>query len=64
MARTPKVKGPEAVGFKEIFGSTALSTNNGLAAVFMFTTCLTLWHGPMVAGESIALPTGNGGATR
>ena len=32
-----KVKGPESVGFKEIFGSTALSTNNGLAAVFMST---------------------------
>jgi len=30
-----KVKGPESIGFKEIFGSTALSTNNGLSAVFM-----------------------------
>ena len=30
-----KVKGPESVGFKEIFGVTALSTNNGLANVFM-----------------------------
>ena len=35
MAKTPKEKNPEAVGFKEIFGTTALSTNNGLAAVFM-----------------------------
>ncbi|MBR4470546.1 MAG: MFS transporter [Erysipelotrichaceae bacterium] len=32
-----KVKSPESVGFKEIFGATALSTNNGLAAIFMST---------------------------
>ena len=32
-----KVKGPESVGFKEIFGITALSTNDGIAAVFMST---------------------------
>ena len=32
-----KVKGPESVGFKDIFGITALSTNDGLAAVFMST---------------------------
>ena len=37
MAKTPKVKGPEAVGFKEIFGVTALSINNGFAAIFMST---------------------------
>ena len=37
MAKQKKVKGPESVGFKEIFGVTALSTNNGLAAVFMST---------------------------
>ena len=41
MAKTPKVKGPEAVGFKEIFGTTALSTNNGLAAVFMSAMFMT-----------------------
>ena len=41
MAKTPKVKGPEAVGFKEIFGVTALSTNNGFAAIFMSTMFMT-----------------------
>ncbi len=37
MAKQKKVKGPESVGFKEIFGVTALSTNNGLANIFMST---------------------------
>lgn len=37
MAKQKKVKGPESVGFKEIFGVTALSTNNGIANVFMST---------------------------
>lgn len=32
-----KAKSPEHVGFKEIFGITALSTNEGLSAVFMST---------------------------
>lgn len=32
-----KIKGPEYIGFKEIFGATALSTNNGLANIFMST---------------------------
>ena len=32
-----KAKGPEHVGFKEIFGVTALSTNEGLSAIFMST---------------------------
>ncbi|MBQ6333962.1 MAG: MFS transporter [Erysipelotrichaceae bacterium] len=32
-----KERSAEAVGFKEIFGATALSTNNGLAAIFMST---------------------------
>ena len=32
-----KVKGPEHVGFKDIFGITALSTNEGLSAIFMST---------------------------
>ena len=41
MAKTPKVKSPEAVGFKEIFGVTALSTNNGFAAIFMSTMFMT-----------------------
>lgn len=41
MAKTPKAKNPEAVGFKEIFGCTALSTNNGLAAIFMSTMFMT-----------------------
>ncbi|MBO4886717.1 MAG: MFS transporter [Firmicutes bacterium] len=37
MAKKIKERSPEAVGFKEIFGVTALSTNNGLAAIFMST---------------------------
>ena len=32
-----KVKGPESVSFKDIFGITALSTNEGLSAIFMST---------------------------
>ncbi len=36
-----KIKGPESVGFKEIFGVTALSTNNGIAAVFMSSMFMT-----------------------
>lgn len=36
-----KVKGPEHVGFKEIFGITALSTNEGLSAIFMSTMFMT-----------------------
>lgn len=41
MAKTRKVRGPESVGAKEIFGTTALSTNNGFAAVFMSTMFMT-----------------------
>ena len=41
MAKTKKAKSPEAVGFREIFGTTALSTNNGFAAVFMSTMFMT-----------------------
>ena len=37
MAKKPKVKGPESVGFKEIFGVTAIATNDGFAAIFMST---------------------------
>ena len=38
MARKEKQpKSPEHIGFKEVFGATALSTNNGLAAIFMST---------------------------
>ena len=32
-----KVKGAESIGGKEVFGVTALATNNGIAAVFMST---------------------------
>lgn len=35
MAKKTKVKGPESVGFKEIFGVTAIATNDGFAAIFM-----------------------------
>ena len=41
MTGTKKVKSPEAVGFREIFGTTALSTNNGFAAIFMSTMFMT-----------------------
>lgn len=41
MAKKAKVKGPESVGFKEIFGVTALATNNGFAAIFMSTMFMT-----------------------
>ena len=57
MAKAPKVKNPEAVGFKEIFGSTALSTNNGLAAVFMsamFMTFMTDYAGLGKLGATLA----------
>ncbi len=37
MAKTKKEKTPETMGFKEIFGVTALATNNGFATVFMST---------------------------
>ncbi len=57
MAKTPKAKNPEAVGFREIFGSTALSTNNGLAAVFMsamFMTFMTDYAGLGKMGATLA----------
>ena len=57
MAKAPKVKSPEAVGFKEIFGSTALSTNNGIAAVFMsamFMTFMTDYAGLGKMGATLA----------
>ena len=41
MAKKAKVKGPESVGFKEIFGVTTLATNNGFAAIFMSTMFMT-----------------------
>ena len=57
MAKAPKVKNPEAVGFKEIFGTTALSTNNGIAAVFMsamFMTFMTDYAGLGKLGATLA----------
>ena len=41
MAKKAKVKGPESVGFKEIFGVTTLATNNGFAVIFMSTMFMT-----------------------
>ena len=52
-----KIKGPESVGFKEIFGVTALSTNNGIAAVFMssmFMTYMTDYAGLGAWGATLA----------
>ena len=52
-----KVKGPEHIGFKEILGATALSTNNGLAAVFMssmFMSYMTDYAGLGTWGATLA----------
>ena len=52
-----KVKGPESVGFKEIFGVTALSTNNGIAAVLMssaFMAYMTDYAGLGAWGATLA----------
>ena len=57
MAKTPKAKNPEAVGFKEIFGTTALSTNNGIASVFMasmFMAFMTDYAGLGKMGATLA----------
>ena len=57
MAKTGKAKNPEAVGFKEMFGVTALSTNNGLAAIFMsamFMTFMTDYAGLGTWGAALA----------
>ncbi len=57
MAKTPKVKSPDAVGAKEIIGTTALSTNNGIAAVFMsamFMTFMTDYAGLGKMGATLA----------
>jgi Na+/melibiose symporter-like transporter len=57
MAKTPKVKNPEAVGFKEIFGTTALSTSNGVASVFMsamFMAFMTDYAGLGKMGATLA----------
>lgn len=52
-----KVKSAESVGFKEIFGVTALSTNNGIAAVFMssmFMAYMTDYAGLGAWGATLA----------
>ena len=52
-----KVRDPEHIGFKEIFGATALSTNNGLAAVFMsgmFMNFMTDYAGLGTWGATLA----------
>ena len=57
MARKEKVRNPEAVRFKDIFGVTALSTNNGIAAVFMsaaFMTFMTDYAGLGAWGATLA----------
>lgn len=57
MKKEKKVKGPESVGFKEIFGVTALSTNNGLAAVLMssmFMVYMTDYAGLGAWGATLA----------
>ena len=41
MAKKDKNSNPERVGLKEIFGVTALSTNNGFAAIFMSSMLMT-----------------------
>ncbi|MBQ9643242.1 MAG: MFS transporter [Lachnospiraceae bacterium] len=57
MAKTPKVKSPDAIGAREIIGTTALSTNNGIAAVFMsamFMTFMTDYAGLGKMGATLA----------
>ena len=57
MKKEKKVKGPESVGFKEIFGVTALSTNNGIATVFMsslFMVFMTDYAGLGAWGATLA----------
>lgn len=52
-----KVRGPESVTLKEMFGVTALSTNNGVAAVFMsamFMTFMTDYAGLGAWGATLA----------
>lgn len=57
MAKNKKVKTAESVGLKEIFGVTALSTNNGIAAVFMssmFMAYMTDYAGLGAWGATLA----------
>lgn len=57
MGKAKKVMGPESVGAKEIFGVTALSTNNGLAAIFMssmFMVYMTDYAGLGAWGATLA----------
>ena len=52
-----KVKSAESVGFKEIFGVTALSTNNGIAVTFMsslFMVYMTDYAGLGAWGATLA----------
>ncbi len=52
-----KVRDPEHIGFKEMFGVTALATNNGVAAVFMssmFMTFMTDYAGLGAWGATLA----------
>ena len=57
MAKEKKVKTAESVGFKEIFGVTALSTNNGIAVTFMsslFMVYMTDYAGLGAWGATLA----------
>ena len=57
MAKNKKVKTAESVGLKEIFGVTALSTNNGIAVTFMsslFMVYMTDYAGLGAWGATLA----------
>ena len=55
--RKQKIRNPEAVGWKEYFGVTALSTTSGVAAIFMsslFMQYMTDYAGLGAWGATLA----------
>ena len=57
MKRNAKEKNPEAVGGKEIFGVTALSTMSGMSSIFMssmFMVYMTDYAGLGAWGATLA----------
>ena len=57
MKRNAKEKNPEAVGGKEIFGVTALSTMSGMSSIFMssmFMQYMTDYAGLGAMGATLA----------
>ena len=57
MSKKTKIKNPEAVGAKEIFGVTSLSTMSGVSSIFMssmFMTYMTDYAGLGAWGATLA----------